>query len=155
MSKDSKATYYDAGGVETIDVIKAKLTQEQYEGYLLGNLIKYSCRANHKGAFQRDIEKIVTYSKELSDLKPKEEMPIKRITPKQRIERNHKIVIALCEDGLLMSDIALKYNLSPSATVAAFKAAYKILDITIKDTTAGKKMFDMYKSQWKKYSQNK
>lgn len=41
MSKDQKRTYYDAGGIETLDVIKAKLTPEQYHGYLLGNVIKY------------------------------------------------------------------------------------------------------------------
>ncbi len=69
MSKDKKSTYYDAGGIETIDVIKAKLTEEQYKGYLLGNVIKYSCRLNHKGQAERDAEKIKTYSVELEGLK--------------------------------------------------------------------------------------
>lgn len=64
-SKDPKARYYDAGGVEVLDVIKAKLTHDQYKGWLLGNLIKYSCRANHKGQFQRDIEKVRFYSTEM------------------------------------------------------------------------------------------
>lgn len=41
MSKDVKSSYYDAGGIETLDVIKAKLTPEQYQGYLQGNAIKY------------------------------------------------------------------------------------------------------------------
>jgi len=62
---DPKARYYDAGGVEVLDVIKAKLTSEQFKGWLLGNLIKYSCRANHKGQFDRDVEKIKFYSAEL------------------------------------------------------------------------------------------
>ena len=69
MAKDEKSTYYDAGGIETIDIIKAKLTPEQYEGWLLGNCIKYACRANYKDSFDRDIEKIAFYSKELCCLK--------------------------------------------------------------------------------------
>lgn len=62
---DQKSRYYDAGGIETINVIKAKLSPEQYKGWLLGNLIKYSCRANFKGQFIRDIEKINFYSGKL------------------------------------------------------------------------------------------
>ena len=63
--KDPKSRYYDAGGIETLDIIRAKLTPEQYKGYLLGNMIKYSCRANFKGNFNRDIEKNKIYSAEL------------------------------------------------------------------------------------------
>lgn len=69
MSKDPKSTYYDAGGIETLDVIKAKLTPDQYTGYLLGNAIKYACRANWKGETSeqraRDIEKLDTYTSQL------------------------------------------------------------------------------------------
>jgi len=61
MSKDKSAEYYDAGGIETIDIIKAKLTPEQFTGYLLGNAIKYYCRANWKGSLERDFEKAVNY----------------------------------------------------------------------------------------------
>ena len=32
MSVDDKSTYYDEGGIETIAIIRAKLTQEQYAG---------------------------------------------------------------------------------------------------------------------------
>ena len=63
--KDPKARYYDAGNIETLDIIKAKLTPEQYEGFLLGNMIKYSCRANFKDQKTRDIEKISFYSDKL------------------------------------------------------------------------------------------
>ena len=44
--RDPNSRHYDAGNLETLDIIKAKLTPEQYEGFLLGNIIKYSCRAN-------------------------------------------------------------------------------------------------------------
>ena len=67
-AKDSKARYYDAGGLETLDIIKAKLTPDQYKGWLLGNLIKYSCRANFKNQMPRDIEKVAFYSAEMFKL---------------------------------------------------------------------------------------
>ena len=63
--KDPKARYYDVGNIETLDIIQAKLTPEQYEGFLLGNMIKYSCRANFKDQKTRDIEKISFYSDKL------------------------------------------------------------------------------------------
>jgi hypothetical protein len=65
MSKDNKSTYYDAGGIETLDIIKAKLTIEQYHGYLLGNAIKYNCRMIHKTPDdpRRDAEKAANYSR--------------------------------------------------------------------------------------------
>lgn len=62
MAKDEKSSYYDAGGIETIEIIKAKLTPEQFKGYLLGNVLKYSSRLNFKGFAKRDIEKLATYS---------------------------------------------------------------------------------------------
>lgn len=62
MSKDEKSSYYDAGGIEVLDVIRAKLTQEQWEGWLLGNVIKYSLRSNFKGSKERDIEKLTKYA---------------------------------------------------------------------------------------------
>jgi len=65
MSLDPKSEYYDVGGIETINIIKAKLTEEQYIGYLLGCIIKYGCRLNWKGKAIRDTEKIGTYQKEL------------------------------------------------------------------------------------------
>ncbi len=60
--KDPKSRYYSAGGLETLDIIKAKLTPEQYQGFLLGNIIKYACRANFKDQMERDMEKINFYS---------------------------------------------------------------------------------------------
>lgn len=65
--RDPKSRYYDQGGLEVLDVIRAKLTPEQWRGYLLGNLIKYSCRANWKGDFERDAEKMKFYSGYLAE----------------------------------------------------------------------------------------
>ena len=61
MSIDKKAEYYDVGGIEAIDVVKAKLTPEQYKGFMLGSSIVYLLRANHKGDFGGDIRKARIY----------------------------------------------------------------------------------------------
>lgn len=67
MSRDTESSYYDAGGIETLEIIKAKLTPEQYRGFLLGNVLKYACRANFKGRENRDIEKAANYLIWLND----------------------------------------------------------------------------------------
>ena len=69
MSRDENSSYYDAGGIEVFDVIKAKLTPEQFEGYLLGNTIKYSLRMMHKTPNnpERDAVKAANYAGWLKD----------------------------------------------------------------------------------------
>jgi hypothetical protein len=57
--------HYKVGGIETIDYIKAKLTPEEYRGYLKGNLLKYSSRIGHKGAAQVDAGKAGWYANAL------------------------------------------------------------------------------------------
>jgi hypothetical protein len=54
--------HYDAGGIAVIDVIRAKLTEEQYRGFLLGNVIKYALRLNHKGQPESDAAKLAEYA---------------------------------------------------------------------------------------------
>lgn len=60
--------YYAIGGIECIDYIKAKLTKEQYEGYLLGNVLKYTSRCEYKGEKKKDIEKLAKYAQWLKEL---------------------------------------------------------------------------------------
>ena len=64
MSTDPKSSYYDVGGYETIDIIKAKISglTDPFDAYCLGNILKYACRAPYKGTMSRDIEKIHVYS---------------------------------------------------------------------------------------------
>lgn len=66
-ARDEKSRYYDAGNIETLDIIKAKLTPEQYEGYLLGNVLKYTCRMMHKETPIRDAEKAANYARWLHE----------------------------------------------------------------------------------------
>ena len=53
--------YYNVGNIEIIDYIKAKLSPEQYKGYLLGNIYKYSGRAQYKGEYEKDVVKLAQY----------------------------------------------------------------------------------------------
>lgn len=59
--------HYTHGGIETIDYIKAKLTREEYRGFLKGNIIKYISREAYKNG-DEDIEKADVYTGWLKDL---------------------------------------------------------------------------------------
>lgn len=58
----------DGLDVEVLDVIKAVLTKEQFEGFLHGNVIKYTLRTNKKNGVE-DLEKAHKYLGWLIDSK--------------------------------------------------------------------------------------
>ena len=53
--------HYTVGGVETLDVIEAKLSQSEFQGYCLGNILKYLMRAGYKGKQLEDLKKAQFY----------------------------------------------------------------------------------------------
>jgi hypothetical protein len=53
--------HYTDGGIETIDFIQAKLDDEQFYGYCLGNALKYLSRAGKKGDWREDLSKARWY----------------------------------------------------------------------------------------------
>lgn len=55
MDNVNRPDHYTEGGIETIDFIKAKMTEEQFFGYCLGNVMKYVSRCQ----FKNDGEDIV------------------------------------------------------------------------------------------------
>ena len=55
-SVDSPSHYADRP-VEVIEIIRSTLTKEQFEGFCLGNLLKYNMRAGLKGNAQEDYKK--------------------------------------------------------------------------------------------------
>ena len=59
--------HYTVGGFEALEVIKAKLTPEEYRGYCKGNILKYIMRANYKGTHDTDCGKVRYYATELED----------------------------------------------------------------------------------------
>ena len=53
-------SHYASGGLECIDAIKGSMSKLEYEGYLKGNLIKYTWRYRKKGGLQ-DLQKANWY----------------------------------------------------------------------------------------------
>lgn len=53
--------HYTTGGIEAIDYLRAKLTPEEFRGFLLGNCLKYLSRAGRKGDRAVDLEKAAWY----------------------------------------------------------------------------------------------
>jgi hypothetical protein len=59
--------HYKVGGIETIDYMQAKMGKEQFEGYLLGNVIKYTSRFQHKNGIE-DLKKAQWYLNKLIEV---------------------------------------------------------------------------------------
>lgn len=57
--------YTDGGGVECIEAIESALTNEEYRGFLKGNVLKYLWRCNLKGKPKEDLQKCEWYLKRL------------------------------------------------------------------------------------------
>ena len=58
-------SHYRQGNMETIDMIKESLTEEEFSGYLKGNILKYVCRYKHKGMPLKDLMKSQWYLERL------------------------------------------------------------------------------------------
>ena len=75
ISKNSPS-YYDVGGISVNDVIisvndviRAKLTPEEYAGWCKGNILKYTMRAKYKEDEQKDLKKAADYMRWLIESK--------------------------------------------------------------------------------------
>jgi len=60
--------HYKIGGIECIDYLRAKLTPEEFAGFLRGNALKYLSRAGHKGDATEDYRKALWYVRYLANL---------------------------------------------------------------------------------------
>lgn len=60
--------HYKKGGIEAFDYMKAKMSDEQMEGYLLGNILKYTSRYQFKNGVE-DLKKSQWYLTKLIELK--------------------------------------------------------------------------------------
>lgn len=56
--------HYKVGGLEVMKVLKAKLTPEQFIGFCLGNVLKYTMRAQYKNGLE-DYKKARVYLNEI------------------------------------------------------------------------------------------
>ena len=62
--------HYKAGGIEVIDYLRAKMTPEEFRGFLKGNAMKYLSRAEQKGG-PEDYEKAAWYTSMLAGKDPR------------------------------------------------------------------------------------
>lgn len=61
MDNINHPSHYNQNGVETIDLIRYILTPEQFQGFLVGNVIKYLERHEFKNG-QEDLDKAKWYA---------------------------------------------------------------------------------------------
>ena len=67
-AKNQKSKHYELWeNFEAIDVIKLALTDEEYKGFLKGNILKYQLRLGKKDEVSKEIEKIEDYKSELKN----------------------------------------------------------------------------------------
>jgi len=64
VDKVNSPAHYAQGNIECIDYIKDFLTEDEYIGYLRGNIAKYLHRWRHKNGIE-DLKKAEWYLKEL------------------------------------------------------------------------------------------
>lgn len=55
-----KQEHYTANGIEPIEIMRKNMTQDEYRGFLLGNIIKYPLRYKRKNGLE-DLRKAKTY----------------------------------------------------------------------------------------------
>lgn len=68
---DKPNNHYKNCVIEPIDVIKKVLSRKEYEGFLLGNVLKYRLRAGHKT--EGDLEKAMRYEEWLREARTETE----------------------------------------------------------------------------------
>lgn len=67
--KNTKASHYNLWlDTDSIDIIKAFLTEEEYIGALKFNILKYQLRLGKKDSIESDMEKIEDYKRELNNI---------------------------------------------------------------------------------------
>ena len=66
MRKDMvNPDHYKVGGIEAIDYLQAKLSEEEFAGYCRGNALKYLSRAGHKDDAAQEYRKAIWYIERL------------------------------------------------------------------------------------------
>lgn len=57
-----EAIHYQNSAVQPIEFCQAVMSKEQFDGFLLGNIIKYRMRAEYKGKYEEDMQKANQYA---------------------------------------------------------------------------------------------
>ena len=62
--KNVPSHYEGKGGIDVIEFIRQQLTEEQFEGFMLGNMIKYAARYGLKDNKVNDLKRLEIINKE-------------------------------------------------------------------------------------------
>jgi len=65
--------HYKTMGIQPWDVMQMVLTEEEFVGFLKGNIIKYAMRAGKKDGATKDTEKALHYKAKLLEIKKENE----------------------------------------------------------------------------------
>lgn len=68
-----RPAHYNKGDIECIDAIRSQLTEDEWRGYLRGQIAKYNWRLGHKDAPEQDAGKLLWYAIWLTGIDPREE----------------------------------------------------------------------------------
>lgn len=66
---------------ETIKVLRAWMSPDEFRGFLSGNVIKYLSRLGKKGPRSQDAAKAALYAKALADFEGEMDRPDRRVAP--------------------------------------------------------------------------
>lgn len=69
--------HYTKGGIECIEAIRASMSDEQFKGYLKGNILKYLWRYQHKGKVVEDLLKSQWYLSRLLEVEQEEPLELR------------------------------------------------------------------------------
>jgi hypothetical protein len=61
-------THYKDMPIQPWEVMECVLSEQEFIGFLKGNIIKYSMRAGHKGDAKLDLEKAKHYRQKLQEI---------------------------------------------------------------------------------------
>ena len=67
MDNVNRPNHYNQGDIECLDAIQSALSDEEFRGYLKGNIIKYVWRESHKGQLE-DMKKAQFYINKIVSL---------------------------------------------------------------------------------------
>ncbi|MBC1605690.1 DUF3310 domain-containing protein [Listeria rocourtiae] len=101
MKDNINPAHYQQGGIETIDVMQAKLSPEEFRGYLKANVLKYMTREGMKNGLE-DLQKAQWYLDRLIALDAN--TPFKSRAELDKIVEKHDMLEAGIQDlqeGLL------------------------------------------------------
>jgi len=69
LEKINSPNHYTDGGIETIDYIKAKMSEQSFKDYCRGHVLKYASRAGKKegNSELQDIQKVIKFAQYWQD----------------------------------------------------------------------------------------